>query len=239
MGMRLLADTFTVEGPLKSAEFNIGGLTVELSETVVVQWIVMLILGVLFFILGRNLKVRPESRRQVIAEYIVSTFSGMVNDSMGASYKKYTPYISALFCFSLCSSLMGLLGLKSPTSDLSVVGAWALITFVLVQRNKFKTGGVKGFFKAFIDPMPFMLPFNIIGEIANPVSQALRHFANILSGVVIGGLIYFALGQFAAGVFTIGLPAILSLYFDLFSSVVQAYIFATLTMSYVAMAECD
>lgn len=239
MGMRLLADTFTVEGPLKSAEFNIGGLTVELSETVVVQWIVMLILGVLFFILGRNLKVRPESRRQVIAEYIVTTFSGMVNDSMGASYKKYTPYISALFCFSLCSSLMGLLGLKSPTSDLSVVGAWALITFVLVQRNKFKTGGVKGFFKAFIDPMPFMLPFNIIGEIANPVSQALRHFANILSGVVIGGLIYFALGQFAAGVFTIGLPAILSLYFDLFSSVVQAYIFATLTMSYVAMAECD
>lgn len=239
MGMRLLADTFTVEGPLKSAEFNIGGLTVELSETVVVQWIVMLILGVLFFILGRNLKVRPESRRQVIAEYIVATFSGMVNDSMGASYKKYTPYISALFCFSLCSSLMGLLGLKSPTSDLSVVGAWALITFVLVQRNKFKTGGVKGFFKAFIDPMPFMLPFNIIGEIANPVSQALRHFANILSGVVIGGLIYFALGQFAAGVFTIGLPAILSLYFDLFSSVVQAYIFATLTMSYVAMAECD
>lgn len=239
MGMRLLADTFTVEGPLKSAEFNIGGFTVELSETVVVQWIVMLILGVLFFILGRNLKVRPESRRQVIAEYIVATFSGMVNDSMGASYKKYTPYISALFCFSLCSSLMGLLGLKSPTSDLSVVGAWALITFVLVQRNKFKTGGVKGFFKAFIDPMPFMLPFNIIGEIANPVSQALRHFANILSGVVIGGLIYFALGQFAAGVFTIGLPAILSLYFDLFSSVVQAYIFATLTMSYVAMAECD
>lgn len=239
MGMRLLADTFTVEGPLKSAEFNIGGITVVLSETVVVQWVVMLILGTLFFILGRNLKVRPESRRQVIAEYIVATFSGMVNDSMGASYKKYTPYISALFCFSLCSSLMGLLGLKSPTSDLSVVGAWALITFVLVQRNKFKTGGVKGFFKAFIDPLPFMLPFNIIGEIANPVSQALRHFANILSGVVIGGLIYFALGQFAAGVFTIGLPAILSLYFDLFSSVVQAYIFATLTMSYVAMAECD
>ena len=216
-----------------------GGFTVKLSETVVVQWIVIAILGVIFFILGRNLKVRPESRRQVIAEYIVGLFSGMVNDSMGVSYKKYTPYISALFCFSLCSSLMGLLGLRSPTSDLSVVGAWALITFVLVQRNKFKTGGVKGFFKAFVDPLPFMLPFNIIGEIANPVSQALRHFANILSGVVIGGLIYFALGQFAAGVFTVGLPAILSLYFDLFSSVVQAYIFTTLTMSYVAMAECD
>ncbi len=240
MNLKLLAESeFTVKGALQSAKFNLFGMEIILSETVVVQWIVILILGTLFFILGRNLKVRPTSRRQVIAEYIVSTFSGMVNDSMGVSYKKYTPYISALFCFSLCSSLMGLLGLRSPTSDLSVVGAWALITFVLVQRNKFKTGGVKGFFKGFIEPMPFMLPFNIIGEIANPVSQALRHFANILSGVVIGGLIYFALGQFAAGIFTIGLPAILSLYFDLFSSVVQAYIFVTLTMSYVAMAECE
>lgn len=240
MYYKLLAEDggFTVNGALESAKFNLFGMEISLSETVVVQWIVILILGILFFILGRNLKVRPESRRQVIAEYIVSLFSGMVNDSMGVSYKKYTPYISALFCFSLCSSLMGLLGLRSPTSDLSVVGAWGLITFVLVQRNKFKTGGVKGFFKAFVEPMPFMLPFNIIGEIANPVSQSLRHFANILSGVVIGGLIYYALGQFAAGVFTVGLPAILSLYFDLFSSVVQAYIFVTLTMSYVAMAEC-
>lgn len=240
MGMKLLADsTFTVNGALKSAEFELFGATFTLSESVVVEWIVVIILGVLFFVLGRNLKVRPTSRRQIIAEYIVATFTGMVNDSMGAKYKKYTPYISSLFCFSLCSSLMGLLGLRAPTADISVVGSWALITFVLVQRNKGKTGGVKGYFKSFVEPMPFMLPFNIIGEIANPMSQALRHFGNIVSGMVIGGLIYFALGSFASGVFSIGPPAVLSLYFDLFSSVVQAYIFVTLTMSYVAMAECD
>ncbi len=235
MGMKLLAEsTFTVNGALKSAEFELFGTTFYLSESVVVQWIVMVILGVLFFVLGRNLKVKPTSKRQMLAEMIVGLFSGMVNDSMGIRYKKYTPYISALFCFSLLSSLMGLLGLRAPTADISVVGAWGLITFVLVQRNKFKTGGVKGFFKGFIEPMPFMLPFNLIGEVANPMSQALRHFGNIVVGLVISGLIYFALGNFA-----IGLPAILSLYFDLFSSVVQAYIFVTLTMSYVAMAECD
>lgn len=235
MYAKLLADsTFTVNGALKSAEFELFGATFALSEVVIVQWLVVVILGVLFFVLGRNLKVRPTSRRQMIAEMIVGTFTGMVNDSMGPKYKTYTPYISALFCFSLLSSLMGLFGLRAPTSDISVVGSWALITFVLVQRNKGKTGGVKGYFKSFIEPMPFMLPFNIIGEIANPMSQALRHFGNIVSGTVIGGLIYFALGNFA-----IGVPAVLSLYFDLFSSVVQAYIFVTLTMSYVAMAECD
>lgn len=225
---------FTVKGPLKSIQFNIGGWEVVISESIVVQWIVMAILAVVFFILGRNLKVRAESRRQMAAEYLVSFFRGMVHDTMGTKYNKYTAYIGALFCFSLISSLMSLLGFRSPTSDLSVIAAWGLVTFVLTQRNKFRTGGIKGFFKGFIEPMPFMLPFNIIGEIANPVSQSLRHFANILAGGVIGGLIYFALGNFA-----IGLPAILSLYFDLFSSFIQAYIFVTLTMAYVSMAECD
>lgn len=235
MGMKLLAEsTFTVNGPMEVASFDLFGMTFHLSESVVVEWFVVVLLGVLFFVLGRNLKVKPNSRRQMAAEYIVGLFSGMVKDTMGISYKKYTPYIGALFCFSILSSLMGLLGLRPPTADISVVASWALITFVLVQRNKGKTGGVKGYFKSFVDPLPFMLPFNIIGEIANPLSQALRHFGNIVSGLVIGGLIYFALGNFA-----IGLPAVLSLYFDLFSSFLQAYIFVTLTMSYVSMAECD
>ena len=234
--MRLLAEEggYSVNGPLQVFEYELFGMKLAFSESIVVEWIVILILGIVFFILGRNLKVRPTSKRQVIAEMMVSTFSGMVNDSMGIRYKKYTPYISALFCFSMLSSLMGLFGLRSPTADVSVVGAWGIITFILVQRNKFKTGGVKGFFKGFVEPMPFMLPFNLIGEVANPLSQTLRHFGNILTGMVIGGLIYYALGTFA-----IGVPAILSLYFDLFSSLIQAYIFVTLTMSYVAMAECE
>lgn len=235
MGMKLLAETsFTVNGPMEVASFDLFGMTFHLSESVVVEWIVVVFLGIAFFILGRNLKVRPTSRRQMAAEYLVGLFSGMVKDTMGISYKKYTPYIGALFCFSIISSLMGLLGLRAPTADISVVASWALITFILVQRNKGKTGGIKGYFKSFVDPIPFMLPFNIIGEFANPMSQALRHFGNIVSGMVIGGLIYFALGNFA-----IGLPAVLSLYFDLFSSFLQAYIFVTLTMSYVSMAECD
>lgn len=235
MGMKLLADTsFTVNGPMEVTSFELFGMTFHLSESVVVEWIVVVFLAVAFFILGRNLKVRPTSRRQMAAEYLVGLFSGMVKDTMGISYKKYTPYIGALFCFSIISSLMGLLGLRAPTADISVVGSWGLITFVLVQRNKGKTGGIKGYFKSFVDPIPFMLPFNIIGEFANPMSQSLRHFGNIVSGLVIGGLIYYALGYLA-----IGIPAVLSLYFDLFSSFLQAYIFVTLTMSYVSMAECD
>lgn len=237
---RIAAESgFTVEGPLEVTSFNIFGFQLQLSESIIVQWIVIIALGILFFFLGRNLKVVTRSRKQMVAEYIVGFFRNMVRDTMGPKYERYTAYIGALFCFSILSSLMGLFGLRSPTSDLSVVGTWALITFVLTLRNKLKTGGIKGYLKGFIEPLPFMLPFNIIGDIANPVSQALRHFANILAGSVIGGLIYYALGQVAGGLASIGVPAVLSLYFDIFSAFIQAYIFCTLTMAYVSMADCS
>lgn len=246
-GLRLLsADTaevaertFTVEGPLKSITFELFGRECIIAETVIVQWIVMVILAILFFVLGRNLKVVPTSRRQAIAEALVGLVNGQVDSTMGEKYKVYRPYIGSLLCFVFLSCIMGLFGLKNPASDISVTGAWALITFVLVMYTKIKTGGIKGFLKSYVEPAPFMLPFNIIGDFANPIAQALRLFGNNISGTVIGGLVYFALGGFAAGLLSIGVPAILSLYFDLFSAVIQSYIFVTLTMSYVSMADCE
>ncbi|MBE5719169.1 MAG: ATP F0F1 synthase subunit A, partial [Ruminiclostridium sp.] len=74
---------FSVEGPLKSISFDIGSYNVVISESIVVQWIVMLVLGIVFFILGRNLKVRSTSRRQMAAEYLVNFFNNMVRDTMG------------------------------------------------------------------------------------------------------------------------------------------------------------
>ena len=227
--------TFTINGPLKSIEFELFGSTHTISESVVSEWIVMVVLGILFFILGRNLKLKPESKRQIVAEWIVGFFTGYVDTAMGPKYvRRYGPYIGSLFCFIILSCLMGLFGLRNPTSDLSVTISWGCITFVLVLWTKIKTGGVKGYLHSFIEPMPFMLPFNIIGDFANPIAQSLRLFGNNVSGMVIGGLVYFALGSFA-----IAVPAVLSLYFDLFSAVIQSYIFVTLTMSYVAMADAE
>ena len=103
--------------------------------------------------------------------------------------------------------------------------------------------------KSFTEPIALMTPMNIISEIATPISMSFRHYGNILSGSVISVLIAAALqglsskilgwlpgflGQFPF--LRIGLPAILSLYFDVFSGVLQAYIFAMLTMSYVSSA---
>lgn len=225
---------FTVTGPHVITSLELFGMTWNLTETVFIQWIVMLVLLVVMLILTHKMEVIPKTKRQAAAEWLVTFVRNMVDTTMGPKYKGYTTYIGALLCFLLLNNLMSLFGLKNPTSDISVTGAIALITFTLTQINRARTGKLKGFLHAFIEPMPFMLPFNIIGEIANPLSQALRIFGNMVAGMVIGGLIYFALGNFA-----ILVPAITSLYFDIFSAVIQAYIFTTLTMAYISGAECE
>ena len=194
----------------------------------------MLLLTILFIVLGTGLKVVPTTRRQALAEWLITFVNDMVDGSMGEKYKSYRPYIGVLIVYVIVCNLITLLGLRAPTADISVTGTLAIITFFMTQYNRAKTGKLKGYLKAFIDPMPFMLPSNIIGEISNPVSMALRLFGNMVAGMVIGGLIYFALGNFA-----IFIPAVASLYFDIFSSVIQAYIFTMLTMSYISNAECE
>ena len=226
--------TLTVNGPLVVAEWEMFGMTWKLTESVVVQWIVMLIILAICLILGTGLKVVPTTRRQALAEYLVTFVNGMVDDGMGKKYSAYKPYIGILLVYVVLCNLISLVGLRAPTADVMVTITLAMITFVMTQYNRFKTGGIKGFLKSFIDPMPFMLPSNIIGEISNPISMALRLFGNMVAGMVIGSLIYFALGNFAVLV-----PAVASLYFDIFSGVIQAYIFTMLTMSYISNAECE
>lgn len=226
--------SLSVTGPLVVTSFDLFGITINLTESIIVQWIVILVLLAVILILTHNMKVIPETRRQAAAEWIVTFFSKTVDDTMGTKYYRYKPYIATLFCFIMISCLMSLFGLRSPAADISVTGTWAVITFMMTQFNRAKTGKVKGYLKNFVDPLPFMLPFNIIGELANPVSMALRLFGNLVAGMVIGGLIYWALGSFA-----ILIPAVASLYFDIFSAVIQSYIFIMLTMSYISNAECD
>lgn len=224
----------TVNGPLVVVDnlFGIQGL--RLTESIIVQWIVIAILLVVVLILSHNLKVVPETRRQMAAEWIVGFFCETVDTTMGRKYNRYRAYIMALFCFIMIQNLMGLLGLRNPTADVSVTGTLAVITFCLVQFNRGKTGKFKGYMKSFVEPLPFMLPFNIIGEFANPLALALRLFGNMIAGTVINALIYFALGKLA-----ILIPAIASLYFDIFSAVMQAYIFIMLSMSYISSADCE
>ncbi len=225
-----------------------------ISETLVVSWLVMIIITGLCIFLTRNLKVENISKRQAVAEMIVETANNFVrNNTGGTKFDKLIPFVSALFATSIVSNLISLVGLRSPTADLSTEAAWAIVVFVMITANKIKASGFGGYLKGFTTPIFIMTPFNILSEIATPISMACRHFGNILSGVVINGLIYAALavassallgiipgavGQFLSKIpiLDVGIPAVLSVYFDWFSGAMQAFIFTMLTIMYIANA---
>jgi len=104
----------------------------------------------------------------------------------------------------------------------------ALITFILTTLEGFKSKGVFGYVKGFFEPLPFMAPLNIIGAITNPISLAFRLFGNILGGMVVMALIYSAA--------PILIPIPLHFYFDIFSGLLQTFIFVMLTMTFISMA---
>ena len=226
----------------------LGGIPV--TETIVNMWVIMAIIGVLCIFLTRGMQVKPTGKRQIVAEELVKMVNNFVSGTMGAEHLKFAPYIGTLFIMSMFGSLSSLFGVRPYTADLSVTLVWALVTFCMVQFTSIKSKGVKGWLKGFLDPVPFMLPMNIVGEIANPISMSFRHFGNIAAGMVITSLLYGALASLSAvilqfipnafinsiPILQLGLPAVLSIYFDLFTSFLQAYIITMLTMVFVASA---
>lgn len=204
-------------------------------------FVIITVLGLCLY-LTHGLSVREPSKRQHLAEWIVEKTKGLVDGSMGEFFSGYAPFIGAILAISAFSSLLTLVGLYPPTSDINIVAGWAILVFILITYYKLK-GGLLGYLKGFTEPIFVMTPLNILGEVATPVSMAFRHYGNVLSGSVIAVLISFALQNLSSLVLgwlpgilgdipflRVGLPAILSVYFDIFSGCMQAYIFAMLTM---------
>ena len=226
----------------------LGDFTI--NETLVVSWIVMIIITGLCIFLTSNMKVEGISKKQAIAEMLVETANNFVRNNTGTNrFDKLIPFVAALFTTSVISNLISLVGLRSPTADLSTEAAWAVVVFIMITSAKIKAGGVLGYMKGFTEPIAVMTPFNILSELATPVSMACRHFGNILSGIVINGLIYASLAVATSAILInvnatlaavpfldVGIPAILSIYFDWFTGVMQAFIFSMLTIMYIANA---
>ena len=238
-------------GPRILVEFSLGSLcTVKITQTVLSSFIVMVVLIILSAWLGKGLQKRP-TRRQVLVEKAVSMLDGLVCDTMGAHNRRFVPYIGALFCSSVLGSLISLLGVfRSATADLSTTLSWALVTSVMVWYYNIKQNGFLGWLKGFTEPVAVMTPMNLISEIAQPVSMSFRHFGNVAGGSVLTAMIYGALAALSRlllgwiphqiissiPLFQVGIPAFLSIYFDLFTGCIQALVFCMLTMVYVGSA---
>ena len=213
-----------------------------ISESQVNTWAVMIsILGLCLW-LTHGLTAKAELKRQLAAEWIVEKCKGLVSSNMGGFFREWAPFIAAIMGLSAFSSLICLVGLFSPTGDVNVTFGWAILVFFMIMYYKFR-GGMWNYTKGLFKPIPVFAPMNVIGEFATPVSMAFRHYGNILSGAVISALIGSALTGLSRSLLgwlpgflgdmpllRVGLPAVLSIYFDVFSGLMQAFIFAMLTM---------
>ncbi len=227
---------FTIKLPIQD---------LPITESQIHSWLVMISITGLCLFLTHGIKEKPDTKRQHVAEWIVENAQKLVDGNMGEYFSGFAPFIAAILGLSAFSSLLALFGLYAPTSDVNVTAGWAILVFFLITYYKMKCGPVI-YAKSFADP-PLLAPLNIISEVATPISMAFRHYGNVLSGSVISVLLASGLQGLSAIVFgklpgflgefpflQIGIPAVLSIYFDVFSGLLQAYIFAMLTMLYVA-----
>jgi len=222
---------------------NVAFLSIPITETVIVSWLVMLIIIVAALLLTRKLKEIPKGP-QVILEIMVEFLNNFAKEKFGSFSKFLGPYIGSLFLFLVVANIISVISpievkafgrefvppfmIRPPTRDINVTAALAIISISLVFVCGFAARGFLGWFKQLLHPFPLMLPFNILEFGTRLVSLALRLFGNVLGAYVLMHLI--------EGLLPVALPMIFSLYLDFFDGGLQAIIFVFLTSLYLSEA---
>ncbi|EYE89824.1 F0F1 ATP synthase subunit A [Fervidicella metallireducens AeB] len=203
-----------------------------------IQWGVMVFIIVLVTVLTKRLETIPHGS-QIWIELIVEKINDLVRANMGEKFIGFAPYIGTIMIYILMLNLIGLLGLRPPTTDYSVALALALISFVLIHATAIKNNGLRHYLKGYSEPFPLLLPLNIIERVVVPVSLSLRLFGNMLAGVIIVELIYKGLSYLSNMVhiklplFAALIPIPFHIYFDIFDGIIQMFIFSMLTMIFI------
>lgn len=217
-------------GQIHQLVITIAGFNIVLNiEAIVMTWIVFSAL-LLFAILAARKRGFVPRRLQIIAEMIIGQLYQLTEDALDREQaEKYGPMICALFLFMLLSNWLGIIPhLEEPTKDLNTPLALGLMGFVIAHYAGIKSKGFKAYSKEYFQPMFFMMPLNLIGELAKIVSISFRLFGNIMGGsiiiLVVSHLTY-----------SLVLPPLLNAFFGLFVGTIQAFVFTMLTVVYISV----
>ena len=203
-----------------------GGIPIY--ESVVVTWIIMLAALLICVLLVRNLKVENPGRKQIVLETAVQGLYNFFKGTIGEHGTAYIPYLMSVVLYIGIANLIGLIGFKPPTKDMNVTVALAVMSIVLIEVAGVRQKGTKGWLKSFAEPMPIVLPINVLEVFIKPLSLCMRLFGNVLGSFVIMELLKIVVPAF--------LPAVFSCYFDIFDGLIQAYVFVFLTSLFIKEA---
>lgn len=204
----------------------LGGL--DISESIVVTWIIMAAMAIISIVLVRNLKVENPGKKQLALESTVGGLYNFFYGLIGEHGKRYIPYLITVSLYIGIANLIGLLGFKPPTKDLNVTAALAFISIVLIEYSGLHQKGLKKWLKSFAEPVAIIAPLNILEIVIRPLSLCMRLFGNVLGSFVVMELI--------KQVAPIIVPVPFSFYFDIFDGLIQAYVFVFLTSLFIKEA---
>ncbi|MDR3161880.1 MAG: F0F1 ATP synthase subunit A [Spirochaetaceae bacterium] len=225
------------ERPVKILGAEIS--SIDITETVLVSWVVMALLIAASFFLTRRLREVPRGA-QTILEALVEFLDAFSKAQFGHRAGVYGPYIGTIFLFLLGANIIPAVSpvaafgqeppfsIRPPTRDINLTAAMAILSILLVLIGGLRARGFRPWCKNLLRPMPMMLPFNLLEYLIRPASMCLRLFGNILGGLIIMLLIESAV--------PIGVPPVLSLYFDFLDGLIQALVFTFLTTLFIAEA---
>jgi len=201
----------------------------ELNATILFTWLVMALLVLVSHLITRRLTTGEKlSRWQNLLEVLVTGMRDQIRDVTHTEPGRYLPFIGTLFVFiATCNILAIVPGFEPPTGSLSTTTALALCVLVAVPVYAIAERGVLGYLRGYVQPTPFMLPFNVIGELSRTLALAVRLYGNIMSGTVVVAILISIAPFF--------FPVLMQL-LGLLTGLIQAYIFAVLAMVYIASA---
>ncbi len=179
---------------------------------------------ILSLILVRNLSVENPGKKQLLLETGVSFLQDFFMGILGEEGKQYVPYLMSTVIYIGIANIAGVFGFTPPTKDMNVTIALALMSIILIEYAGFHKRGLH----SFAEPVPIMLPINILEIAIRPTSLCMRLFGNVLGSFVVMKLLEFVCPAI--------LPIPFSLYFDFFDGFIQAYVFVFLTSLFIKEA---
>ncbi|MFQ5579704.1 MAG: F0F1 ATP synthase subunit A [Nitrospiria bacterium] len=226
-------------------ELHLFGIDLSITQAVLWMWIsaALVFFGVTF--VAMTLKRYPKGIQNLIEAVVDFLRKELVLKVIGEEGKPWFPYIATLFFFIFTCNILGLIpGSFTPTGNINVTIALASLGFIMIQGAGIRKYGLFGYFKAFIPSgipswvLPIMLPIEFIGLFAKPFSLAVRLFANMMAGHMVI-LVFLSMIILFKSVLITPVPLIgvvIMSAFEIFVSLIQAYIFTVLTASYMSDA---
>ncbi len=197
--------------------------------TIKMTWIVIALLLFFGYMATRQRHILPHTL-QVVGELVISQFYSLTESALGKERAKaYAPLIVALFMFLLISNWLDIFPhMEGPTTDLNTPLSLGLMGFCLAHYAGIRAKGFKGYIKTYFEPIAFMMPMNLIGELAKVISISFRLFGNMMGGSIIILVVSYL-------IYSLILPPFLYAFFSLFIGTIQAFVFTMLTIVYIAV----